>query len=190
MAPGDSGQQPSNTMLIRHEAIFIPPGSTTSKLQNPLQVPWKFTLLNETRLRGNATATQGGAAYVLSMVSTLRACQFQGIWDGKTQTPCLACMLHTVPWGSRLDKHGFRSRHAPAPGGLNCRQWKTKFRTCARGWPTCIPDCCTCSKHGLSLAGMSVPGGLGQQILKTMLGRYEALGGLWRYRFQRGPQVC
>ena len=44
-------------------------------------------------------------------------------------------MLHTVPWGSRLDKHGFRSRHAPAPGGL------------------------------------------GQQILKTMLRRYEALGG-------------
>ena len=98
-------------------------------------MPWKFTLLNETRLRGNATATQGGAAYVLSMVSTLRACQFQGIWDGKTQTPCLACMLHTAPWGSRLDK------------------------------------------HGLSLAGMSVPGGLGQQILKTMLRRYEALGG-------------
>ena len=122
LAPGDSGQQPSNTMLIRHEAIFIPPGSTTPKLQNPLRVPWKFTLLNETRLRGNATATQGGAAYVLSMVSTLRACQFQGIWDGKTQTPCLACMLHTVPWGSRLDKHGFRSRHAPAPGGLNCHQ--------------------------------------------------------------------
>jgi len=49
---------------------------------------------------------------------------------------------------------------------------------------------CICSKHGLSLAGMSVPGGLGQQILKTMLRRYEALGGLWRYRFQRGPQVC
>ena len=36
---------------------------------------------------------------------------------------------------------------------------------------------CICSKHGLSLAGMSVPGGLGQQILKTMLRRYEALDG-------------
>ena len=31
-------------------------------------------------------------------------------------------------------------------------------------------------KHGLSLAGTLVPGGLGQQILKTMLRRYEALG--------------
>ena len=47
------------TMLIRHEAIFIPPGSTTSKLQNPLQVPWKFTLLNETKLRENATNNPG-----------------------------------------------------------------------------------------------------------------------------------
>ena len=84
-------------MLIRHEAIFIPPGSTTSKLQNPLQVPWKFTLLNETKLRENATNNPGQR--------------------------------------------------------------------------------CTCSKHGLSLAGMSVPGDLGQQILKTMLRRYEALGG-------------
>ena len=46
-------------MLIRHEAIFIPPGSTTSKLQNPLQVPWKFTLLNETKLRENATNNPG-----------------------------------------------------------------------------------------------------------------------------------
>ena len=36
---------------------------------------------------------------------------------------------------------------------------------------------CTCSKHGLSLAGMSAPGDLGQQILKTMLRRYEALDG-------------
>ena len=71
------------TVLIRHEAIFIPPGSTTPKLQNPLQVPWKFTLLNETKLRGNATTTQGGAAHVLSMVSILRACRFQGIWDGR-----------------------------------------------------------------------------------------------------------
>ena len=33
-------------------------------------------------------------------------------------------------------------------------------------------------KHGLSLAGTLVPGGLGQQILKTMLRRYEALGGV------------
>ena len=45
-------------------------------------------------------------------------------------------MLHMVPWGSGLDK------------------------------------------HGLSLAGTLVPGGLGQQILKTMLRRYEALGGV------------
>ena len=36
---------------------------------------------------------------------------------------------------------------------------------------------CTCSKHGLSLAGMSAPGDLGWQILKTMLRRYEALDG-------------
>ena len=84
-------------MLIRHEAIFIPPGSTTSKLQNPLQVPWKFTLLNETKLRENATNNPGQR--------------------------------------------------------------------------------CTCSKHGLSLAGMSASGDLGQQILKTMLRRYEAPGG-------------
>ena len=33
-------------------------------------------------------------------------------------------------------------------------------------------------KYGLSLAGTLVPGGLGQQILKTMLRRYEALGGV------------
>ena len=50
--------------------------------------------------------------------------------------------------------------------------------------------CRRSSKHGLSLVGISAPGDLGQQILKTMLRRYEALGGLWRYRFQRGPQVC
>ena len=37
---------------------------------------------------------------------------------------------------------------------------------------------CTCSNHGLSLAGMSAPGDLGQQILKTMLRRYEALDGV------------
>ena len=36
---------------------------------------------------------------------------------------------------------------------------------------------CICSKHGLSLVGISAPGDLGQQILKTMLRRYEALGG-------------
>ena len=36
---------------------------------------------------------------------------------------------------------------------------------------------CICSKHGLSLGGMSAPGDLGQQILKTMLRRYEALDG-------------
>lgn len=36
---------------------------------------------------------------------------------------------------------------------------------------------CVCSKHGLSLVGISAPGDLGQQILKTMLRRYEALGG-------------
>ena len=40
-----------------------------------------------------------------------------------------------------------------------------------------MPDCCTCSKHGLSLVGISAPGDLGQQILKTMLRRYEAPGG-------------
>ena len=34
---------------------------------------------------------------------------------------------------------------------------------------------CTCSKHGLSLVGISAPGDLGWQILKTMLRRYEAL---------------
>lgn len=31
-------------------------------------------------------------------------------------------------------------------------------------------------KHGLSRTGTLVPGGLEQQILKTMLRRYEALG--------------
>ena len=65
-------------MLIRHEAIFTPPGSTTSKLQNPLQVPWKFTLLNETKLRENATNNPDRTAYVLSMVFIPGTCRFQG----------------------------------------------------------------------------------------------------------------
>ena len=64
---------------------------------------------------------------------------------------------------------------------------ETKLRENATNNPG---QCCICSKHGLSLVGISAPGDLGQQILKTMLRRYEALGGLWRYRFQRGPQVC
>jgi len=68
-APRGLGWQVLKTMLIRHETIFIPPGSTTPKPQNPLQVPWKFTLLNETKLRGNVTATQSSAAHALSMVS-------------------------------------------------------------------------------------------------------------------------
>ena len=42
-------------MLRRYEAIFIPPGSTTPKLQKPLQVLWKSTLLRKTKLRENAT---------------------------------------------------------------------------------------------------------------------------------------
>ena len=32
--------------------------------------------------------------------------------------------------------------------------------------------CCICSKHGLSLAGMPVLGGLERQILETMLRTY------------------
>jgi len=33
--------------------------NTTPKPQNPLQVPWKFTLLNKTKLRENATNNPG-----------------------------------------------------------------------------------------------------------------------------------
>ena len=35
-------------------------------------------------------------------------------------------------------------------------------------------SCCICSKHGLSLVGMPVLGGLERQILKTMLRTYTA----------------
>ncbi|EEG26016.1 hypothetical protein CORMATOL_02490 [Corynebacterium matruchotii ATCC 33806] len=35
-------------------------------------------------------------------------------------------------------------------------------------------SCCICSKHGLSLVGMPVLGGVERQILKTMLRTYIA----------------
>ena len=51
---------------------------------------------------------------------------------------------------------------------------KTMLRTYARGWPTRTPNCCICSKHGLSLAGIPALGSLEWQILKTMLRTYAA----------------
>lgn len=91
--------------------------STIPKLQNPLQAPRKSALLNETKLRKNATATQDSAAHALSMVSTLEACQFLGfrVADFKNHAYQICCTRHLG--GSRLDKHGFHSEGVSAPGG-------------------------------------------------------------------------
>ena len=99
------------------------------------------------------------------------------------QRPCLEHMRQLSIWADQPLGHVLSMVSGLWPPILN----ETKLRENATNNPG---QRCICSKHGLSLAGMSAPGDLGQQILKTMLRRYEALGGLWRYRFQRGPQVC
>ena len=49
------GWQVLKTMLIRHETIFIPPGSTTSKPQTPSRCPGSSPFYTKTKLRENAT---------------------------------------------------------------------------------------------------------------------------------------
>lgn len=54
-APRGLGWQVLKTMLIRHETIFIPPGSTTSKPQTPSRCPGSSPFYIKTKLRENAT---------------------------------------------------------------------------------------------------------------------------------------
>lgn len=80
-------------MLIRHEALSIPFGGASAKLQNRLSMSQRIRCLNETKLRKSAA--------------------------------------DNLRWS------------------------------------------CTCSKHGLSLAGALAPGNLEQWIRKTMLVKCE-----------------
>ena len=54
-APRGLGWQVLKTMLIRHETIFIPPGSTTSKPQTPSRCPGSSPFYTKTKLRENTT---------------------------------------------------------------------------------------------------------------------------------------
>ena len=86
-APRGLGWQVLKTMLIRHETIFIPPGSTTSKPQTPSRCPGSSPFYTKTKLRENAT-----------------------------NNPEQRCIC---------SKHGFHPERVPAPGGLGWQILKT-----------------------------------------------------------------